>query len=234
MKLLSQRNRFFILIFIVIALIGLYYQGMFNFFTFEYFKEHLVAVQQHIQDNYVLSVLIFIVALTCAVALSVPLGVLTPLTSGLLFGWIPGSLYGIMGATCGATIAFLTSRYFVGEYVQHKFVDRLKAFNHELERYGYIYLLGLHFFPITPFFILNLLAGLTRLSLWTFVWTTVVGIAPSFFIYTFIGNQITEINQFTDLLSGKVFIAFILLKILSLTTIAIGRFGPLIKKYIKG
>jgi|SRR5579859_83358 len=232
MKLTSHYKRFAILSVIIISLAALYYRGIFDFFTFDYFKHHLTETQHFIHDHYIYSVLIFISSLTVAVTACIPLGIFTPLISGMLFGWLPGALYSIIGATLGAFIAFSVSRYLIGNFIQQRFSEQLIKFNHELKQYGYIYLLGLHFFPITPFFILNVIAGLTRLPAWTFLWTTIVGIAPSYLIYTFIGNQVSEISELTDLLSGNVFFAFILLKVLSLVTISIGRFGHHAKKYI--
>jgi uncharacterized membrane protein YdjX (TVP38/TMEM64 family) len=232
MKIQSHHRRFIILGLIVLVVIALYFGGVFDFFTFEFFKHHLEEARNFVHDNYALAVAAFIGALTGAVTLCIPLGVLTPLIAGMLFGWLPGASYAIIGATLGATIVFLMSRYLIGEFFQHRFGDRLKAFNHELKQYGYIYLLGLHFFPITPFFILNILAGLTTLSAWTFIWTTIVGVLPSYLIYTYIGNEIREVSELADLLSGKIVIAFLLLKVLSLVTISIGRFGHHAKNYI--
>ena len=131
-----------------------------------------------------------------------------------------------IGATLGATISFLIARYIFKKIIHDHFGPKLQTFNHELQEYGHLYLLGLHFFPITPFFILNLLAGVTHVSLWTFVWTTIVGVSPAFCIYSYFGQGLTSINNVTDIISAKFIVPFFALKGLSIITVLIGRLWP--------
>lgn len=219
---------------IFLCLVGLAFilhnLGFTGYFSSDYLKYYADTAKGFIATEYAKSVFYFIGLLTLLIAFSVPVGILIPIIGGFLFGWLPGALYANIGATLGATASFLLSRYFIGDYIQERFTSRLERFNKEFKKYGHIYLVGLHFFPITPFFILNILAGATTIGLWTFIWTTAAGVTPAYLIYTYIGHQVTSMHEFSAIVSTKILIAFVVLKILSLATLYIGRFGILNKK----
>ncbi len=226
----SYRNRLIILGLFILGVFILYQMDVASYISADYLQENIDAIKAFIDRNYCLSAVCYIGLLSLVIACSIPLGILLPIFGGFLFGWLPGLLYSVAAATIGGTTAFLISRYLIGEYFQKKFGPRLEKFNNELDQYGYLYLLGLHFFPVTPFFVLNILSGLTRIPIVTFLWTTVVGVAPAFAIYSYLGNQLTTLTEFKSTLSLKIVIAFVALKILSVTTLLIGRFG---KKLVK-
>jgi uncharacterized membrane protein YdjX (TVP38/TMEM64 family) len=233
MKKKSYKVRLILLTIAIIAILIIYWSGATQYLTVEYLRHYTDQMQEAVRNHYLISALAFIVALVFATTFSVPFLVVMPI-GGLLFGLLPGTLYALIACSISGTIAFLSSRYLIGEFFQERWGDRLKKLNHELHEYGYLYLLGLHFMPVTPFFIFNTLCGLTKLSLFTFLWTTVVGIAPSVFIYNYIGYQLTEITQFKDLFSKELLYAFIALKALSISTLLFGRFGKKIKKRLFG
>ena len=221
----NYRWRFIALALLLVAIALIYKSGLRSYLSFEYFKQNIDTARLMVATHYLLSAVTFIGILALAAALSIPLGVIMPIVGGVLFGLVPGALFSMAGAVFGGTVAFLTSRYLIGHFFQERFGSRLETFNKELQEYGYLYLLGLHFFPITPFFVLNILAGLTTLPLTTFLWTSVIGVSPAFFIYSYIGTQLTDIQKLSDLLSAKILVAFVILKALSLTTLLVGRFG---------
>ncbi|NJL59874.1 MAG: TVP38/TMEM64 family protein [Desulfobacteraceae bacterium] len=106
----------------------------------------------------------FILIYIVSVALSIPGATLLTLIGGFLFGKWWGTLYVNVGATSGAMLAFLLSRYLLGETLQQKYDRQLKTMNHELEKNGVWYILSLRLLPVFPFFLINLVAGLTRIS----------------------------------------------------------------------
>lgn len=212
---------------LVILFVVMYQMGIMNYLTINYFQERIESIKIFIDQHYVAAALSFFGLLVAGVSFSLPLGVVMPVVGGFLFGWIPGALISIVGAALGAIISFLAARYLIGDFFQEKFSDRLEKFNKELDEYGFLYLLGLHFFPITPFFVLNILTAMTRLPLFTFVWTTFVGLSPSFIIYSYFGSSVSDLN---DIHLKNIIIPLILLKILSATTLLVGRFG---KRFIK-
>jgi uncharacterized membrane protein YdjX (TVP38/TMEM64 family) len=221
----TNHKRFIILLFIISTVIVCHLLGATNCLSLENLHLYTTYAKVIVKNHYWTTVFSFITILIALVTISIPLGVLVPIVSGFLFGSLPGTLYALIGSTLGATTSFLMARYLLGSFIQEKYHEKLKAFNKELKTYGYLYLLGLHFFPITPFFILNILAALTTISLFTFIWTTVVGIIPAYTIYSYLGNKLTTIHAYKDILSKEMVIAFIALKTLSLVTLVIGRFG---------
>lgn len=221
----SYRIRLLIIGLIFLAFFALYQMGVTSFLTAEYLQSHIDWMRAYVHENYASSIALYITLFSLGVACSLPFGVLLPIVGGMLLGWIPGALCSILSATIGGTLAFLASRYLIGNMFQERFGARLAQFNHELDQYGYLYLLGLHFFPVTPFFILNILSGLTTIPLFTFVWTTVVGVAPAFTMYSFIGTRLASLTEFSLTTSTEIMIAFVALKALSAATLVIGRFG---------
>lgn len=210
----TKRNILFVLLIAVI--VGLRFSPVGSALTFENLKQHRDALLVFVQDRYWLSVASFIATYIVATALSLPAGLVLTLAGGFLFGVQAGVLYVMIGATTGATIAFLSARYVLGERLQEKYRDALKKFNEEFERNGISYLLTLRLIPIFPFFLINFLAGLTRVPLQTFIWTTTLGIVPATAVFTFAGRQLGTITAASDLLSGKMILVFAALGFLAL------------------
>ncbi len=216
-------KRIVILFFIIALIVIVYFSGIQKYINLEQFKAHRGYLQEFVQVNYALSILLYIAFYIAVVALSLPIAALSTVAGGFLFGTVPGAIYANIGATIGATIAFLMVKYFIGDLIQKRYGAYLVWFNREMELYGTNYLLTIHFIAVVPFFLINLLAGLTRTSLWTFIWTTSVGIFPGAFVYAFAGKQLTTINRVRDIFSLNILLAFALLAILSLVPVLFRR-----------
>ncbi|HEU4683632.1 MAG TPA: VTT domain-containing protein, partial [Nitrospira sp.] len=121
-----------------------------------------------------------------------------------------------LGATTGATLAFLGARYLFRDWVEQKFGSRLAAFQDGFARNGFLYLLTLRLIPLFPFFVVNLLSGLTRVSVGTYVAATAVGIIPGSLAYTYAGRQLGTINSLSELASPRLLLAFTVLGLLFL------------------
>lgn len=186
-----------------------------NYITIEHIQQYAVVLQNFVAKFYWLSVLsyctIFITATVCAI----PVTVLLTIVAGFLYGIWLGALYAIGSATVGSSLVFIIVRYLLGEFVQKYYSKQLIWFNAEINRYGYRYLLMLQLLPITPTPLINILAGLTCLSLRTFAWITALGIVPGTLIYTFAGQQLHNITSPYDLLSFPVVLIMFLLALLA-------------------
>jgi uncharacterized membrane protein YdjX (TVP38/TMEM64 family) len=169
--------------------------------------------------------LAFIALYIVVTAFSIPVAAALTITSGYLYSFVIGALYVNVGATIGAALAFLFARYIAGEPLQQKYKRKLNKFNKELDKNGANYLFTIRLIFVFPFFVVNLLAGLTKVKLRTFIWTTSLGILPSSLIYAFAGEQIGKIHSVREIFSGPVLIAFILL--------AAAAISPTIYKKIK-
>ena len=224
---LKQHTKKIILLLLVITIIILIRgMGWHRYLSFENLKKNTDTLQQFVGNDYVLSVIIFVVLYVMVTGFSIPGATILTLGAGFLFGAIFGTIYVNIGATTGAILAFIFSRYMMGGWVQNKYQDKLVKFNKELEANGYGYLLTLRFIPLFPFFLINILAGLTKIPLKTFIWTTSLGILPGSFVYAFAGSQLACcIDSPKDIISGRTLIAFLLLGTFALL--------PVIVKHIK-
>lgn len=220
------KRRFLFYMGIIIILAVLYkYFGLSRYFNLTYINEQKHILAAMVGDHYVLSVFIFIGIFIFASFMSIPITIILNVLAGFLFGTLAGALYVNIGTTVGSTLSFLMTRYFWGAYVQYKYGNKLKEFNKHIEQYGYSYLLFLQLLPATPIFVINYLAGLASLSIWTFVWTTSVGILPGSLIYTFLGEHVGRIDAAKDILSWPIILALTLLALLAIIPVILSRFS---------
>jgi len=189
--------------------------GLGAFVTFHSLNEHRALLEGAVRAHYGLSVLLYILLYTVT-ALVVPAALILTVAAGVLFHTFPGVIYATLGATAGGLLAFLLSRYLLGNWLQTRFAVQLAQFNRELERYGYLYVMSGRLIPVLPFFLVSYLCGLTRMPLWTFAWATASGVFPAALVYTFAGAQIGSISSPSDLASPRLLLSFLLLALLAL------------------
>ncbi|MFC1769331.1 TVP38/TMEM64 family protein [Nanoarchaeota archaeon] len=189
------------------------------FLTEESFRDNKEMLRDYVDNNYSLSVVAFILIYMIVAALSIPGSLVLTVSSGFLFGALYGGIFAIIGATLGGTIAFLLTRYFFGNWIQDRYGDRLKKFKQELRENGANYLLTMRFIPIFPFFLINVAAGLAKIPIFRFIWTTFFGVLPGSFIIAYAGWQINTIDKFSDIFSLDVLIAFGLLALLAISPV---------------
>jgi len=218
---MSRDKKFIVALIILGIIMVLRFSSITEWMSLAQLKAHRDYLQQVVSQHYLLSVICYISLYIAAVAFSMPVGVVLTLAGGFLFGVIAGVFYANIGATLGATIAFLLVRYLIGETIQQKYAVQLAQFNKAMKRYGKNYLLVIRFIAVIPFFLVNILVGLTNLPLWTFMWTTAIGILPGSLVYTFAGQQLNEIESLRDVFSLKILLAFLLLALLALLPILV-------------
>ncbi len=187
--------------------------------TFDNLKQHRENLLVYVQHNYAAAAVVFIFVYVLTTSLSIPGAVILTLAGGFLFGTIANTMYVVVGATTGASLAFLSARYLVGNRLQEKYQSQFRKFNDEIGRNGARYLLVLRFIPIFPFFLINFLAGLTKIPVRTFLWTTAVGIIPGTAVFAFAGQQIGSINSLSEILSRKVLTAFAVLALFTIVPV---------------
>jgi uncharacterized membrane protein YdjX (TVP38/TMEM64 family) len=133
------------------------------------------------------------------------------LVAGALFGVVVGTLIVSFASTMGATLAFLSSRYVLRDWVQGKFGERLRAVDDGLEKDGAFYLFTLRLIPVFPFFVINLLMGLTRIKTGTFFWVSQIGMLPATIVFVNAGTQISRIESTAGLMSPTLIASFVAL-----------------------
>jgi len=221
----SYKKRFTLLVIILATIAIIRFAGVDSYLTFENLQANKYRLQQIVEGNYLQSAGGYVLLYIVVVAFSIPGATILTLSGGFLFGVLWGAIYVNAGATTGAALAFLFCRYVAGEWVQNKYGDKLNKFNKELEENGYRYLLALRLIPVFPFFLINIFAGMTKISWRTFMWTTTLGILPGSLVYVFAGSQLKAIESVKDIFSAKIIGAFSLLALFVLI--------PVIINYIK-
>ncbi len=162
--------------------------------------------------EYPLLVLLCFFAIYVAVtALSLPGAAVLTLAAGALFGLVTGTLVASFASTIGATLAFLTSRYLLRDWVESRFGERLKAFNQGIARDGAFYLFSLRLIPVVPFFVINLAMGLTVMRARTFYWVSQIGMVLGTLAFVNAGTQLARIDSLSGILSPALIGSFVLL-----------------------
>ncbi len=147
-------------------------------------------------------------------ALSLPGAAVLTVVAGALFGLVTGTAIVSVASTLGATLAFLSSRLMLGDWVQARFGDRLRAINEGVERDGAFYLFSLRLAPVFPFFIVNLLMGLTRMRTFTYMWVSMAGMLLGTIVYVNAGTRLAGIRRLADIATPAVIGSFIALALL--------------------
>ncbi len=185
-------------------------------------RDHLLAFTE---ANYPAAVAIFVLAYCVVVGLSLPGGAIMTLAGGFLFGSLLGTLYVNVGATVGATLAFLVARYLLRDWVERKFSSRLGPIQEGFSKNAFSYLMTLRLIPLFPFFLVNMVSGLTRVSVGTYMAATALGIIPGSFVFAYAGRQLGTINSLREIASPSVLMAFTLLGLLALVPILYKKFA---------
>ena len=215
---------------IVVGLFALAVGAFFYFDLKQYLslgalKANRDSLLAYTEAHYTRSVMLFILFYCLQTAFSLPGAAIFTLASGLLFGSFLGTLYTNIAATSGATLAFLAARYLLRDWVEQKFGDRLGPIQEGFAKNAFSYLITLRLVPLFPFFLVNLVSGLTRVQLGTFIAATSIGIIPGSFVYAYAGRQLGTLNSLSDIASPRVLLAFTLLGLLALVPIVYRKFA---------
>ena len=176
--------------------------------NFKASQADIVAAKDANPALYIAGFFLLYVAVT---GLSIPGAAIMSLVAGALFGVVVGTLIVSFASTMGATLAFLSSRYLLRDWVQGKFGERLRAVDDGLEKDGAFYLFTLRLIPVFPYFVINLLMGLTRIKTGTFFWVSQIGMLPATIVFVNAGTQISRIESTAGLLSPTLIASFVAL-----------------------
>ena len=180
-------------------------------------QEHRLYLENMVAQRYLFSVFAYLCLFVFSTVFGIPITVLLTVAAGYFFGPFAGIFYANIGATFGAVISFLVFRYVLGSFVQNRYAKQLKQFNQNIEANGANYLLTMQLLPVTPTFLINVFAGLTTISLWTFIWTTFVGILPGSLLYVLAGQKLAGMQTLNDLLSLPSIILLLILALFALS-----------------
>lgn len=187
-----------------------------QYLSLEYFNSQRDAISSYQTENPLQTALIYFLVYIAVTGLSLPGAAVLTLAGGAIFGLWWGLLIVSFASTLGATIAFLVSRLLLRDWVQSRFGKNLKAINQGIEKEGAFYLFTLRLVPIFPFFVINLLMGLTPIRVLQFFFVSQVGMLAGTLVYVNAGTQLAQIDSLSGILSPGLLLSFVLLGIFPL------------------
>lgn len=205
-------DRRWLLLVAVVALVALFFWfDLGRYLDLGYLREVHEAAVAAAHRQPLAATLLFFSAYVLVTALSLPGAAVMTLAAGAIFGLVWGLAIVSFASSVGATLAMLIARKVLGEWVQQRFARQLASVNRGLERDGGFYLFSVRMVPLFPFFVINLVMGLTPIRTWTFYWVSQVGMLPGTFVYVFAGTQLATVSSVGDVLSPGLIIALSLL-----------------------
>ncbi len=206
-----------LLILALAILIGVFFAfDLGRFFSLDFVKSQQAAIDAWRVAQPVLTAGIFFAVYVAVTGLSLPGAAIMTLAAGAIFGVLWGTIIVSFASTLGATLAFLASRFVLRDWVQGKFGDKLKAINAGMGKEGGFYLFTLRLIPIFPFFVINLVMGLTPIRTWTFYWVSQIGMLAGTLVYVNAGTQLAQLDSLKGILSPELLASFALLGIFPL------------------
>jgi uncharacterized membrane protein YdjX (TVP38/TMEM64 family) len=189
-----------------------------QYLSLEYIKDSQQRFQTVYAEKTATVIAVYMAVYILVTSLSLPGAAIMTLAGGALFGLLVGTVVVSFASTIGATLACFVSRFVLQDWVQRRFGQRLVAINQGVEREGSFYLFTLRLVPIFPFWMINLVMGLTRMKLRTFFWVSQVGMLPGTLVYVNAGRELGRIDSLGGILSPGLILSFVLLGIFPLAT----------------
>lgn len=190
--------------------------GLGQYLSLESLRTHQSSIRNYYLENPGLVAGIFALVYIVSTALSLPGATILTLAGGAIFGLGVGIVLVSFSSTIGATLAFLASRFLLRDFVQHKFKDKLSSINQGVEREGAFYLFTLRLVPIFPFFLINLVMGLTPIRTVTYFFVSQLGMLPGTAVYVNAGTQLAQIDSLKGILSPGLLLSFAAIGVLPL------------------
>jgi len=204
------------LILFIIAVFKIFDLG--DYFTLSYIKASQERFEVLYSENRLPVIAGYMVIYIFVTSLSLPGAAVMTLAGGALFGLLIGTVVVSFASTIGATLACFVSRFILRDRVQGKFGDKLKTVNEGIEKEGAFYLFTLRLIPVFPFWLINLVMGLTKMPLKNFYLVSQVGMLPGTMVYVNAGKELARIESLSGILSPGLILAFVLLGLFPLIT----------------
>lgn len=213
-----SRHKWLVAALIAVVVLLVSYFVLRRYLTVQALQKHDYFLQDIIDNNYVGAVLIYILVYVCIIATSLPLVAPLAIAGGFLFGTFTGFLYAELGTTIGSTVAFLILRVFSTTGALQGYRKKLWKLEEKIKKNGVGYLLMLSLLSVVPFFIINTVAVLAGVSVFTVMWTSALGSMPLLFLYALAGSQLRTIGSFKDIFSPQLIIILVLLALIFFVT----------------
>lgn len=211
-----HKTKFLVVGLLLIAVGSYFMLGLDQYLTLQYAQSRLGDIQAFKDENFALTAFIYFSLYVIATGLSVPGAVIITLVGGAIFGLVWGTILVSFASSIGATLAFLASRLILRDWVQTRFGSYLAPINRGIERDGRFYLFSVRMVPLFPFFVVNLLMGLTPIKVWSYYWVSQLGMLLGTAVYVNAGSELSQISSLSGLVSAPVISSLVLLGIFPL------------------
>ena len=206
-----SKSRIYLLILIALLIGAFFYFDLHQFLTLDNLKSQQETILSYRNDHPVLATAIFALVYIAVTGLSLPGATILTLAAGAVFGLLWGTLIVSFASSIGATLAFLAARFLFRDAVNTRFGHQLKEIDTGMARDGAFYLFTLRLVPLIPFFVINLVMGLTVLKTQTFYWVSQAGMLAGTLVYVNAGTQLAKIESLSGILSPALVGSFALL-----------------------
>ncbi len=211
-----NKTQITLLVMVAILVAAFFLFDLGRYFNLEYLKQQQAVMDAFYERQPLTTALYYFLLYIVITGLSLPGAAILTLAGGAIFGLLWGTVIVSFASTIGATLAFLFSRYLFRDAIQGRFADKLTAINRGMAEEGAFYLFTLRLVPIFPFFIINLVMGLTPIRALTFFLVSQAGMLAGTIVYVNAGTQIAKIEQLKDIASPGLILSFVLLGIFPL------------------
>jgi len=200
-----------LLVAVLLGIVAFFALGLNRYFSLAFLKESQASLATLREQQPLQLALGFFLVYVAVTALSLPGAVIVTLAGGAIFGLGWGLLLVSFASSIGATLAFLTARFLLRDAVQSRFGQRLSDVNKGIQKDGAFYLFTLRLIPVVPFFVINLLMGLTTMKTRTYYWVSQLGMLAGTAVYVNAGTQLGKLDSLQGILSPGLLGSFVLL-----------------------
>lgn len=204
-----------IILFLSSIIVGFFFD-IGQYLSFETIKEQHEKLILLIDSNFIFYFILFFFIYIIVTAFALPFAAIKTVLAGALFGLIPGVILTSFASSIGSTLCFLMSRFVLRDFVQNKYSKYLDKINRGIKEDGIYYLFFLRLSPIFPFFIINLVFGLTKMKAMTFYTISQIGMLIGTVVFVNAGVQLSKISTMSDILSFNLILSFILIGLVPL------------------
>ncbi len=227
-KKLFKKIAIVLIIIGIIAVFKIFDLG--QYLSLSYIKESQSKFSVLYAEHQALVIAVYMSIYILVTSLSLPGAAVMTLAGGALFGLTVGTIVVSFASTIGATLACFVARFLLQDWVQGKFGEKLKTVNEGVEKEGAFYLFTMRLIPAIPFFVINLVMGLTKIPLLTFYWVSQVGMLAGTLVYVNAGKELAKIDSLSGILSPSLILSFVLL---GLFPIAVKKLMALYRSKVK-
>lgn len=208
-----------IIILAIVVLVALFkVLNVEDYLSLSYIKASQIKFETLYAENRAAVIAGFMLMYIVVTSLSLPGGAVMGLAAGALFGLLTGAIAVSFASTVGATIACFVSRFMLRDWIQTKFGHKLKTVNEGIQREGAFYLFTLRLIPVFPFWLINLIMGLTKMPLRRYYWVSQVGMLPGTIVFVNAGKELGKIESLSGIFSPGLILSFALLGLFPIAT----------------